>query len=64
MINPGVIGVSERLIDSEPYVSGAPHIVKADIEKVGTQPELENDANLVELVALLVSCSLLHAPEE
>lgn len=38
----------------EPEVLSAPCIIKADIEKVGTQTQLENNADLVELVRLIV----------
>lgn len=65
MIKPGCIGASERLIDVEAEVAGAPGIVKADIEKVRTQPQLENDADCVELVeTIIVSRSSFDALEE
>jgi len=64
MIKPGRIGVSERSIDTESEVAGAPSIIQAHIEKMRTQPQLENDADFVELVEPIVSSSLLYAPEE
>ena len=54
MIKAGAIGVSEGLIDMEPNVAGAPAIIKTHIEKVRAQPQLENDADLVELVPPIV----------
>lgn len=61
---PGRIGVSERFADMEPNVTRAPRIIKADIKKVRTQPQLENDANCVELVGATVSRSPFDAGKE
>ncbi len=64
MIKAGGIGVSEGLVDMKPNVARAPGIIQAHIEKVRTQPQLENDANCVELVGSIVSRSMLYAPEK
>ncbi len=64
MIKPGGIGVSEGLVDMKPEVAGAPRVIKADIEQVRTQPQLENDADCVELTGSILSRSMLHAAEE
>ncbi len=64
MIKPGSVGESEGLVDMKPNVARAPDIIQAHIEKVRTQPQLENDADCVELVGPIVSRSMLYAPEE
>ena len=54
IIKPGRIGISQGPIDMEPEVASAPRVIKAHIEEVRTEPQLENDANLVKLVRPIV----------
>ena len=58
------VGVSERPRNVESDVSCAPLIGEPDVEQVRTQRELENDADLIELVVRMPRGAALHAKEE
>lgn len=64
MAQPRRIGQGERFVDVEADAFSAPCIVKADVEQMRAQGQLQRDANIVEPVIFAESKSLFDRAEE
>src|SRR3546814_14281 len=50
VVEAGRIGVGQRLVDMQADMSGAPSVIKADVQQMRCQRQLRHDAGLIEKV--------------
>src|SRR3546814_5791858 len=50
IVEAGRIGVGQRLVDMQADMSGAPSVIKADVQQMRCQRQLRHDAGLIEKV--------------